>query len=130
MNKVALVGRITKDIELHRTTNDTPVCSFTLAINRRKKDSGADFPRCKAWGRSAEVLASYVGKGDQLAVVGHIETGSYEKDGATVYTTEVVVDEFDFISSRSRSDDKDTSYTREPSQELPYYDGDPFDLPF
>ena len=100
MNKVVLVGRLTKDPELrYAAGSDTAVCKFTLAVNRMKKDE-ADFINCVAFNKPAELIAQYFVKGRQIAISGSIRTGSYLKDdGAKVYTTDVVVETFDFIDS-------------------------------
>jgi single-strand DNA-binding protein len=102
MNKVIEIGRLARDIDLSYTPQtQTAVGRFTLAVNRRKKEDGADFIRCKAWGKSAETLERYTRKGDRLAIVGRIETGSYpNRDGVTVYTNEVVVEEFEFLETK------------------------------
>lgn len=101
MNKVALIGRLTRDVELRKTQSGTPIASFTLAVdNRRKDDDGADFIPCVAWKKAAELLDMYTGKGDRVGVTGRISTRSYEKDGKKVFVTEVVVDEFDLLSQR------------------------------
>lgn len=102
MNKVVLIGRLTNDIELRYTANQTAVASFALAINRGKdkdgNDRGADFPRCIAFNKTAETLSKYCKKGGRLAVEGRIQTGSYKKqDGSTVYTTDIIVDRFEII---------------------------------
>lgn len=102
MNKVTLIGRLTNDIELRYTANQTAVASFALAINRGKDkngtDKGADFPRCIAFSKIAETLSKYSKKGGRLAVEGHIQTGNYQKkDGSTVYTTDIIVDRFEII---------------------------------
>ena len=81
------------------------IASFTLAVDRKFKKDGeqsADFINCKAFGKTAEVIEKYVVKGTKIAVVGHIQTGSYtNKDGQKVYTTDVVIDELEFCESRS-----------------------------
>lgn len=102
MNKVVLIGRLTNDIELRYTANQTAVASFSLAINRGKdrdgNDKGADFPRCIAFNKTAETLSKYCKKGGRLAVEGYIQTGNYRKqDGSTVYTTDIIVDRFEII---------------------------------
>lgn len=102
MNKVVLIGRLTNDIELRYTNTQTAVASFAIAINRGKdkngNDKGADFPRCIAFKKTAETLSKYSKKGGRLAVEGHIQTGSYQKqDGSTVYTTDIIVDRFEII---------------------------------
>lgn len=96
MNQVELIGRLTKDIELRYTASQVAVARFSVAIDRGKdKDGnskGADFPSCIAFGKTAEFLEKYVGKGNRLSIVGRIQTGSYEKDGVKHNTTDVIVD--------------------------------------
>ncbi|ELC8415337.1 single-stranded DNA-binding protein [Clostridium perfringens] len=105
MNKVVLVGRLTKDPELKFTANKgTAVTRFTLAVNRDyKKEDGtqeADFINCIAYSKRAEVIAQYLTKGKRFSIAGSIRTGSYDaQDGTRRYTTYVVVDGFDFIDS-------------------------------
>ena len=103
MNLVALVGRLTKDPETRYTTGDNQmaVCRFTLAVDRIGKDKGADFIGCVAFGKTAEVIGKYMSKGRQMAVKGHIQTGSYEKDGQKRYTTDVIVDRMEFVGSKN-----------------------------
>lgn len=100
MNNVSLIGRLTKDVEERRTQSGTPVVSFTLAVNRRKKEDGADFINCIAWDKAAETIAKYVHKGDLFAVTGYIQTRSYEKDGKMNYFTEVVTTSFQFLERK------------------------------
>ena len=100
MNSVCLIGRLTKDVQERRTQNGTAVVSFTLAVDRRKKDDGADFISCIAWDKSAETIAKYVHKGDLFGVTGYIQTRSYEKDGRRNYTTEVVTTSFQFLERK------------------------------
>lgn len=100
MNQVCLIGRITKDVQERRTQSGTPVVSFTLAVDRRKKEDGADFINCIAWNKSAETIAKYVHKGDLFGVTGYIQTRSYEKDGRTNYATEVVTTGFQFLEHK------------------------------
>lgn len=104
MNQVCLIGRITKDVQERRTQNGTPVVSFTLAVDRRKKEDGADFINCIAWNKSAETIAKYVYKGDLFGVTGYIQTRSYEKDGRMNYATEVVTTGFQFLEHKRESD--------------------------
>ena len=100
MNSVCIVGRLTKDVQERRTQNGTPVISFTLAVDRRKKDDGADFIPCIAWDKAAETIAKYVHKGDMFGVTGYIQTRSYEKDGRRNYATEVVTTSFQFLERK------------------------------
>lgn len=111
MNKVILIGRLTKDPELRFTaTKGTAVARFTLAVNRKYKGENgeyeAGFIQCIAYGKPGETIAQYITKGRQLAIVGNIRTGSYtDKDGTKRYTTGVVVEGFDFIDYAKREND-------------------------
>jgi len=98
MNSVSLLGRTTREIELKG--NETKFCSFSLAVNRRTKEKETDFINCKAFGKTAEALSQYVQKGNQIAVEGRIQTGSYDKDGTKVYTTDVIVSSFFFADGK------------------------------
>lgn len=105
MNVVVLVGRFTQDPVLRTTQSGTSLANFSLAVDRKFKSENqpdVDFINCVAWGRTAEVICQYLTKGRQIAVQGRLQTGSYQaKDGSTRYTTDVVVESFDFIGSRS-----------------------------
>lgn len=105
MNKVCLIGRITKDPEIRYTANNVAVATFSLAINRTYKNANgeydADFINCIAFRNTADLLGKYVYKGDQLGIEGHIQTRNYDdKDGKKVYVTEVVVDSLDFLQNK------------------------------
>lgn len=104
MNQVCLIGRLTKDVQERRTQNGKSVVSFTLAVDRRKKEDGADFINCIAWDKAAETIARYVHKGDLFGVTGYIQTRSYEKDGRMNYATEVVTTGFQFLEHKRESD--------------------------
>lgn len=108
MNKVILMGRLTKDPDIRYAQTQEPTCvaKFTLAVDRRvKRDSGqqsADFISCVAFKKSAEFIEKYCHKGTKLCISGRIQTGSYtKKDGTKTYTTDVVVDEQEFAESKS-----------------------------
>ena len=112
MNKVVLIGRLTKDPELRFAAGSgTAVCRFTVAINRQFKKDETDFINCVAFGKTAETISQYLRKGRQIAVTGSIRTGSYDaKDGTKRYTTDVAVDSFEFIGSKdSGNSDSDNS---------------------
>lgn len=106
MNKVELIGRITKDPEIKSTSNQTPFCQFTLAVDRRFKDSNgnrqADFINCLAWKQTAEFITKYFKKGNRIGVIGSIQTRSYDKDGQKVFLTEVVIDEAEFVENNAK----------------------------
>lgn len=133
MNKVILIGRLTKDVELKYTPQGSPVVNFTLAVDRYSKngDKGADFLSVVVWGKSAENLAQYKGKGDQIAVEGSLQTRSYEaQDGSKRYVTEVLASRIEFIGNGGK---KATPQSEQPQQGIQY--GQPVsfsdeDLPF
>ena len=102
INRVVLVGRLTKDIELKKTTNNISTCNFTLACNRRFQSNqpgaqNADFINCVAWRQSADFLANYASKGSVVGVEGRIQTRSYDGQNGKVYVTEVVCDSVQLI---------------------------------
>jgi len=101
MNKVVILGRLTKDPELKFAAgNGTAVSKFTVAVNRQFKKGEADFINCVAFGKTAETISQYFTKGKQIAVSGAIRTGSYDaQDGTKRYTTDVAVDSFSFTES-------------------------------
>ena len=112
MNKVVIIGRFTRDPEIKYTTgeNATATARFSLAVNRRFKNKegnyDADFINCVAFGKTAEFIEKYFTKGMAIGITGRIQTGSYtNKEGQKVYTTDVVVEETEFVESKN----KDTS---------------------
>src|SRR5574344_2839770 len=107
-NIVVLSGRLTRDAELRYLENNNAVARFTLAVDKNlsrekrqemeaKGQPTADFISCQAWGKTAEFINNYTEKGSRIAVVGRIQTGSYEKDGQMVYTTDVLVQSVEVI---------------------------------
>ena len=107
MNKVFLIGRLTKDPELRYSINNVAVCRFTLAVNRPKqkdKEQEADFISCVAYNKLGENITKYQTKGNLLAIIGRIQTGSYDaQDGSKRYTTDVVVNEAQFLTAKTDS---------------------------
>lgn len=107
MNKVVLMGRLTRDPDVRYSQGDRPmaVARYTLAVNRRFKrdgDQDADFINCVAFGRAGEFAEKYLKQGTKIVVSGRIQTGSYtNKDGMRVYTTDVVIEEQDFAESKA-----------------------------
>lgn len=129
MNKVCLVGRLTSDPQLYEATNGTKQTKFSVAVNRLKE--GADFINCIAWNKQAELMCKYLKKGNQIAIEGRIQTGSYDdKDGNKRYTTDVIVENLTFIGNKKK--------TQEAPKEARTEENDPFntieftdaDLPF
>ena len=107
MNKVILMGRLTKDVEIRQTPNNLSVARFTIAVNRRFAKGGgqqADFINCIAWRKTGEFIARYFQKGSMIAVVGSIQSRSWDgNDGKKQYATEVIVDEVYFTGSKAES---------------------------
>lgn len=108
MNKVILMGRLTKDVELRYTQTGKAVATFTLAVDRKKGENApanaptADFIPCVAWDKLAELAGNYLSKGRQALVEGHIQVRSYKaKDGSNRYTTEVILEKMEFVGSKS-----------------------------
>jgi len=107
MNSVILIGRLANDVEFGYTPSQNAMCKFTLAVNRIKE--GADFIRIVVWGKQAENCNRYLAKGRQVAVHGRIQTGSYKgKDGNTVYTTDVIADNVEFLGRGDAQTEKPT----------------------
>ncbi|MBZ2387810.1 single-stranded DNA-binding protein [Anaerococcus murdochii] len=122
MNKVILIGRLTRDPELRYTQSNQAVCTFTLAVDkklsREKREEAeatgrptADFPRIIVWGKMGENASRYLFKGSQCAVEGRIQTGSYQdsESGKTVYTTDIVAENVEFLSRLSQDESKSNS---------------------
>ena len=105
MNKVILMGRLTKDAQMRQTTTGVSVVRFTIAINRRfSKEAQADFINCIAWRQTGEFISRYFSKGNMIAVVGSLQSRSWEdKDGKKQYATEVVVEEAYFTGEKANA---------------------------
>ena len=102
MNKVIMIGRLTKDPEVKKTSSGKSIASFTLAVNQRFNRDKTDFINCVAWEKTAEYLGNYVKKGNLIAVEGRISTRNYDgPDGKKVYITEVVCES---VQSLERND--------------------------
>lgn len=148
MNKVILMGRLTRDPEVryYQGENATAIARFTLAVDRRiKRDNEAsvDYINCVSFGRSAEFAEKYFHKGTKIVIAGRIQTGNYtNKDGQKVYTTDIVIEEQDFAESKAASQQnnsgntKNTSnsrQTQQPNQQTSsdgFMSADDDDLPF
>jgi single-strand DNA-binding protein len=127
MNKVILIGRTTKDIEFKTTPTGTSVATFSLAVNRNLKNKGgeyeSDFFNCVSFSNLADTISRYVKKGDKIGVEGRLQTRNYtNNEGRTVYITEVIVENIEFLQPKP----KDTAPETEEFEEI-----DPFkELPF
>ena len=145
MNRVELVGRLTRDPEMRMSSNGTGVVRFTVAVNRNRKVEGqpeADFISCVAFGKTAEFMERYVKKGFLVSVEGRIQTGSYDNaQGQRVYTTDIICDSVQNLTPKSSNDSfGDTSFSQptpsynEPQRQTEDYTGaldiSSDDLPF
>lgn len=102
MNRVELIGRLTKDPELRCTAQNIDVASFTIAINRQFKDKQeTDYIQCKAFNKRAELIHKYCKKGDLIAIEGSIRTGKYDKEGQTIYTTDIITENIQFLTKKT-----------------------------
>lgn len=126
MNKVELIGRVTKDLELRYTQSQKAVLSFTIAINKRiNGESSTDFINCVAWNNIAEFISKYFNKGQAIAVIGRLQNRSYEdNNGQKRYITEVIAEEAEFVGSKSQ-EKEDTE-----KQYEDFYENNNNDLPF
>lgn len=110
MNIVILMGRLTKDVDLKQSSTGKAYTQFSLAVDRpvaKGQDKQTDFINCKAFGKTAELLGKYFSKGNRVGVEGSLQVGSYvNKDGKTVYTTDVLVNRIHFIESRKSGDNQ------------------------
>lgn len=140
MNNVVLMGRLTKDVEIRYNQSQMAIGRFTVAVNRRltkekrqeaeaNNQATADFINCVTFGKTAEIIGQYFRKGNKIAITGHIQTGSYEnQQGQKIYTTDVIVDQFDFVefaqnsknSSNFGNDLKEPELVKEPEPDLPF----------
>lgn len=129
MNKVILMGRLTRDPEVRYSQgeNSLAVARYSLAVDRRFKRPGepdADFINCVSFGKAAEFAEKYLKQGTKIAVTGRIQTGSYtNKDGQKVYTTDIVVEEQEFAESKAASSDSGYQQSQRPAPSQAIGDG-------
>ena len=114
MNKVILMGRLTRDPEMRQTPNGVAVCGFSIAVNRRFAKEGqqtADFINCTAWRQQAEFICKYFQKGSMIAIVGQLQSRSWDnQEGKRQYSTEVMVDEVYFTGSKNETHSQGADY--------------------
>ena len=127
MNKVFLVGRLTRDFDLRYGANNTAVARTSIAVDRQFSNQNgereADFINIVAFGNRAETMKKYLTKGSQIAISGRIQTGSYDaSDGRKVYTTDVVIDEFQFLDSRASRQMESTDTNVNSTNDVTPYD--------
>ena len=123
MNKINIIGNCTHDPELRSTTTGKSVCTFTVAVNRRKKVEGqqeTDFFRVTTWNALADNCAKYLTKGKKVAVIGAVSLHTYESNGKTKAGLEVVADEVEFLSPRQDSIDEKSGMQKVEPDDMPY----------
>jgi single-strand DNA-binding protein len=145
LNKVILAGRLTADPELKKTQmNDTSVCSFTVAVNRRFAKQGeqaqTDFIDCVAWRQQAEFLSRYFRKGSSVCIIGSLQKRVWnDQQGNKRYSTEVIADEINFVDAKGEGPNRDFSgeapvqtpaYSTAPAEMTQFEEADEDDLPF
>lgn len=125
INRVVLVGRLTRDVEVRKTSGGLSVASFTVACNRRvsgnaQNQQSADFISCVAWRQTADFLGQYARKGALVGVEGRIQTRNYDdRDGKKVYVTEIVCDSVQLLESKSQSQNRDYGNTANEYPSMP-----------
>ena len=132
INKVILMGRLTKDPELRYTNNKTPVCSFTIAVNNGYgENQRTDFVNCLAWNKTAEFVTKYFTKGKMIIVIGRITTRSWEtQDGKRAYATEVIAKEVSFGETKSSQQTATQQPMQDDDDDFTPLDEEDDDLPF
>lgn len=134
MNKVELIGRLTHDVEMRQTPNGVSLARFSIAVTRRFKNSNgeydADFINCVAWRQTGEFIAKHFQKGDMIAVVGSIQSRSWDgNDGKKQYATEVVVDEVYFTGAKKQNNNQQQTPPQDNSDYYPDPDFPELDYP-
>lgn len=112
MNLVIIKGRVARDADVRTTQSGQTVARLSIAVDRYTKkgeEKQADFIPCVAWGKTAELISKYFSKGKEILAEGRIQTGSYEKDGKKVYTTDVILDRVEFCGSAKKQEESDDS---------------------
>ena len=133
MQKLHIIGNLTKDPETRTTPNGNTVCSFTVAVNRKKvSEPQTDFFRVNAWGKLGELCGRFLNKGRKVAVVGELQARTYDnKDGKTMLSLDVVADEVEFLTPaeepKKKAKENSDGYNKTAEDELTAYSGD---LPF
>lgn len=109
MNKVILMGRLTRDPDIRYTDNQTCVARYSLAVDRRyskEGEQGTDFPSVVSFGKAGEFVEKYLKQGTKVLITGRLQTGNYtNKDGVKIYTTDVITEEIEFAESKKASED-------------------------
>lgn len=117
MNSIVLIGRITKDLELRTTEGQKSVCNFTLAVNRIGSEQ-ADFINVAVWGKQAENLCEYQGKGSLISVSGALRVDNYEVEGQKKYNTYVSANNIEFLSARRNGEETPVEKKNDPFENV------------
>ena len=123
MNKLTIIGNLTRDPELRTTPNGVNVCSFTVAVNRKKKQDGqpeADFFRVTAWRELGEICAKYLAKGRKVCVIGSVSVRTYEANGKTNASLEVQAEDVEFLTPKAESVDQQTGMQKVNPDDFPF----------
>lgn len=119
INRVILVGRLTKNPEIRKTPNGASICKFTLAVSRKVKAQGqpdADFISCVAWNKTADLMYQYLKKGSLIGIDGRLQTGKFtNNNGETIYTCDVMVESLQFLDKKEDAQNNDVNQGREMS---------------
>ncbi len=119
INRVILVGRLTKNPEIRKTPNGASICKFTLAVSRKVKAQGqldADFISCVAWNKTADLMYQYLKKGSLIGVDGRLQTGKFtNNNGETIYTCDVMIESLQFLDKKEETQNNNVNQEREMS---------------
>ena len=131
MNKVIIIGRNTKDIELRQTTSGVSAIEFSIAVKRAFKNANgeyeSDFFNCIAFKNTAELISRYVKKGDMIGIVGRLQTRNYtNKEGRKIYVTEIVVEEVEFLQTKKQEEEQTPAEPKWEEISDPFAEGLPF----
>lgn len=133
MNKVIMLGRLVRDPDIRYSQGDTATCiaKYTIAVDRKTKDKETDFISCVAFGKNGEFVEKYLTKGTKIAVTGRLQTGSYtNKEGQKVYTTDVIVEEHEFVETKKAHEENANDYPKSGDGFMNIPDGIEEELPF
>lgn len=120
MNSVTLIGRMVKEPELKYTQNGKATTRFTLAVQREFNRDEADFINCVSWEKRAETIAQYFKKGQKIAIQGRLNVSNYDKNGETVWKTDVIVDKFEFVDNSNQSSKNTYNNQNEDDDSFPF----------
>lgn len=119
INRVILVGRLTKNPEIRKTPNGASICKFTLAVSRKVKAQGqpdADFISCVAWNKTADLMYQYLKKGSLIGIDGRLQTGKFtNNNGETIYTCDVMIESLQFLDKKEETQNNNVNQEREMS---------------